>query len=266
MECLVTKLKATVDDPTLEILGEFSFSKKDVENPTVDTAYTSITTTSACTIKLIGDTGCFYENATVTPVTEREKELLIGENNIWIAPNSIVSVRPKYGISDFVLPYSNVDITSFRNISGLKRIILSTTSNKTGDISALKGTKLSFLDFGESPDVTGNLDELDLSELTVFTLTKNKKITGNIATCFGKATGLNTINIAEDTGISGSINDLVSARRRAGQTTGSINFPYAKTISAITFNGTSLSMFITGYNPIDRFTWDASGNITYSNS
>lgn len=309
MECLVTKLKATVDDPTLEILGEFRFSKLDVE-PTVDTAYTVITTTSVCTVKIIGDEGGFYQNNTTTLISEREKELPIGQNSLWIAPNSLVSVRPKYGISDFVLAHSNVDMAGLRNISGLKSIQIF-GSNVTGNINALKDTKLTYLNisvadgltgnleeldlselksirFERIPNITGNINalkdakltslvmsdlngltgnlgELDLSELTTITFVRVPNVTGDITACFGRSTSLNTLNIAEST-LSGSINDLVSARRSAGLTTGSIKIPYAKTISAITFNGTPLSTYVQTMTANDTFTWDASGNITYSNS
>ena len=93
MDCLVTKLKASVNDESLRRLGEFRFKKREGMQETTDSTYFGIEVINSAILSILND-GCFFQAGTITPDTSagKHKTLNSGMNYLWASLNAELSL------------------------------------------------------------------------------------------------------------------------------------------------------------------------------
>jgi hypothetical protein len=267
-ECLVTKLKASVADDSLRVLGEFRFTKrKDVE-PTADNAFMQIKSESETEITILND-GYFCKNSSTEQDTTKGKSVTVPANtdrSFFISAGSEVSIAPKYGITLLNINSMEVDLSEFAYVNKISTVIalgsgIRGSVENFANIEHLKGISCGETNY----KVYGNLEKIkNLAELKNISVTKSH-VTGDITKCFGKSVELTTMSIA-DTDMTGSIDTLVAAQIAAGRSTGTIKIPFAKSCKGITFDGIALNANdnLPSLSASNQFSWTADGTITWS--
>lgn len=111
------------------------------------------------------------------------------------------------------------------------------TGNIEDIVDCLERNDIIVLSFSNCPNLEGSIDLLGgLSNCTYINISRNSKITGNIAN-LGGWTSVTTLLFYGTPGITGSIESFVAAQRSAGRTTASgirVNG------SSLTYNGASI--------------------------
>lgn len=241
-ECLVTKLKASINDDSLEKLGYAPFEG------TVDVGYTQgetyISVEFSKPSKVILEKGSLI-NSSVAPngnVYEAQSftaNAQVGEIKINFDKYNIVK------ISMMVMGYrgKGIDINSLKyspNINTIDRIY-----SIYGDISALSNLgELQVITLGMPADdnslLTGNISAFrNLENMLKLNLDRRTLIEGNIAV-LGSCTSLEWFQIG-GTKVSGTIESFVQAQRLNGRTNGSITTPYLGACKGLTFNGAAIT-------------------------
>lgn len=263
--CLITKLKTSIDDNNIPYLGELRLKMKPVASPTVDSAYVSIGSTKEGTIRILND-GVFYKinTTTVDETAGKEKKLLDGTTEVYVSPESVISILPRYGITSIFANGATLDISHLDYIENLKSISVS-GSELTGSIDVFKGYKnLQTVHLRQSKNIVGNIESLKDSTNLKKVHFANTNVEGSLVSAFGNKTQLAVLELSE-TKVTGSIEGLVSAQIAAGRTSGSIQMPWAKATNTITFEGNLLSQNANiSSSATTTFSWDSSGAITWS--
>lgn len=269
MECLVTKLKGTVDDSSLMKLGEIQSEKTTADSWDKDSQTIKITSSrSDITLKIIGDGYFTDENNSAN----NGKEITIekdDEREIYLSNGTyVISIISKYYINFFDLNTGSKGLYNNTKclVGGLESLIYSKSISRircngctiSGDISSLKNiTNIVEIYLGDSKgDIFGDINNFsNLSKLRVIMLSNNHNVEGNISV-FNEFTSLTTLNLRNCnnvygvidgikapleslnlsfTGASGSIEAFVASQRSAGRTTGNISANLYN--SSVTFDG-----------------------------
>lgn len=262
--CLVTKLKETVDNGSLKKLGVLNVSINNESQATV-----RIRTSTTLTFT---DTGGTFSDGTT------EKTINSGDGGIILSPGShMLEIKPKYNIT--MLNISGVtnsvtDINDLEYVTGLLTLNVE-GSQAVGDIGCLeKLTNLQNLQIGaEQQYIKGDISVVsNFTSLTIFTgckslkgninsfaacaslgiliFNRNYNIVGNISSI--KQLPFTRLNLSESINIEGTVEEFVAGQRlisgRESYDAGT-NFSFAGT--QVTFNGSRIPL-----SPMS-LSWDA---------
>lgn len=270
--CLVKKLKGTVNNPNLEKFGHIILECVSGSNNFVNIVcapgYESLKVTViegsidhvTSGVSMIDSTHCVIPSD-------------IGSGSGFFTPNAnqaiVIDVEGFYGMKN-MLPYLHGDknvnrlrytqatvidvrnpasafnVESFSSFSACESIELRDTGNKlNGNLSFIKDFPLTnFLYMFAPSTIQVQLNASDFSNITTLVtliLEDNKisTISGDIATLFGSLTSLTTLRIA-GTNISGTVEGFVAAQIAAGRTT-CTGITIGRNLAGVTYNGSVIS-------------------------
>lgn len=248
--CLVTKLKATVDNSNLKKLGVLDI----YGTGNADIGFKG---SSPITVKCVSGT-MYSDSGRTQSITEKEIPVSANTTYLYIVDGTHIEVSSKYNIT-FVYATPATDKMStedFKYSTGITRLTVPQIKGKLSDLSGLTscttlelvGTSVPYNNEleGVASDIAG------LTGLTKISLLRAIKITGSFES-LGKCTALTDIKIAE-TKIGGTVEAFVARQRGAGRTTAS---NIAISLANTTFNGNSVT-----HNPT-TLSWTAT-TITFN--
>lgn len=214
MECLVTKLKGTVNDNSLLKIGEFRI-KADKYNEPWDSFSQSfkITCSETTTISIIGN-GYFTD----TSGTENKGTTLSTDTGEYFYIKSLdtcyLSISDKYKLTTLIQAYFNannrytknfyINLDDLKYSYELESLSLSRL-NVYGSIDSLKDTKIKSLYLSNCTEVEGNISNLpnNLEKLSISNTPKIIKRTNDIVSF------TNLINLeASNSGFEGDVNNF----------------------------------------------------------
>lgn len=249
-ECLITRLKSSVNDINLRKIGEFRFAKTSGYTPTKDNSYVDIKLTVAqdVTVRILND-GVFYVSNTI------EEDITAGKIktfknttviNFWVSPGSIVSVLYKYDIYRFYAYCIDMNLSEMSKMTNMSFLHLPVNDTYKNNLN-------------------GNIESLKkLNNLTYVNLLKSN-INGDITEAFGSNINLTSLHLP-DTYVTGSLNDFVAAQIAAGRKTATIDFMWPKSYNFVTLDGIVLknNTTITSNSSTTKLSWNENGEITWS--
>lgn len=268
-DCLVTKLKANVDNNSLSKLGEIIFARTAGSEGSMDITFSSTTPLVVRVIQgTIKQTGIAGGDVTLD-LGENE---LTGSSRYYLkcGANSIFGLKVKYSdkvtaINSGTAVFSVDDFEDFKYLANLSN---ATIASHGRDMSALADKHLTYLVLHGSVDspITNFMIGLSGSKATLQTyanyMSKDNAKLYDLSE-FGAFTALTTLGIFSPEG-QGSVESFVSARLVAvPNTAGSITIQFSSATTGITYEGTPLPEKYVGATS-KTFTWDAQGNITVS--
>jgi hypothetical protein len=222
MDCLVTKLKGTVNDDSLLPLGGMFF--KAVSNPSETPARRQLILISSKSqvVTVVGGDNNFTKDSSMSSNFINSMNLTANEsNNVYCKDgNYNILVPDKYSlvqIGSWTNPLITIgfNLESIKFSNGLKAISASAVGgNVEGDLSNLAGLNLRYISIGKN--VYGDIkviDEINWSTETnigggmpaaFIVYSRDKKITGNITSLTGSSV-LTQLGFSTQTGISGTL-------------------------------------------------------------
>lgn len=244
--CLVTKLKGSVNDTSILRLGELRVHFDKVSDPTGATQGINVAFDKECSLEVLGSDEAYFTDVTLAENNGKKISAPVGAKNIVVSNNDCdVAILNKYAITSFkTINYNykespeskTVNINDFKyskrlttlsisrmqasgDIEILKDLINLTNfnaygcTNITGDISNLKNlTSLTNLVLNSVP-VTGDISNLSgmtgLASLDI----ANTKVTGNIE-ALKNMTSLASLNIEGLSGLSGNLGIIPDGVKR----------------------------------------------------
>lgn len=259
-DCLVTKLKATVDNSNLKKLGVIKMHVTVSANAIIAMAAESIALAQGMKLKAYGD-GYFTDSTrainmgkeinftgTAYPAAGEYDIEIINKYNVATLSMNNITIKD-IDFSDFAYTdlnalagFSDTANVNYNNIPDFNKIIATTLSNRLGKLNIdnfAENTIMTQLRFNAanaaSSQVSGNIGALaGKPSMTNFQIKQCIGITGDIAQ-LGTSTGLTRIEIYR-TSVSGSIEGLAAAQVAAGRTSGSLAVFYS---APVTHNGES---------------------------
>lgn len=242
MDCLVTKLKGTVNDDSLNRLGCIKLKGHSLSNERITNTF----------FKMIYDTeSTFYKNkGTLIATTSTDVNSPIVTGTIFaghFGQGDFNVDFEKYNLIEIELHQLNDDIDEFINwddFSYCKKLKKIYITHIKLDLSELnKYSKLTSINFGDSTSrwegITGNISSLKNNTLlTEINLNRCINVVGELSQ-LGTLTQLSNLFIST-TSITGTVEDFVEAQRNAGRTEGSIEVPYIGSCVGVSFNGRSI--------------------------
>lgn len=270
--CLVKKLKGTVNNPNLEKLGHVTLEcvsgsnnfvpivcasgyeslKVTVIEGSIDhvTSGVSMKDSTHCVVPSGASTGTgfFTPNANQAIVIDVEGYCGMRDSFPYLhGDKNLNKLRYTQATRiDVRNPASEFDVESFSSFSACKSIELRDTENKLkGNLSFIKDFSLTnFLYMSAPSTIQVQLNASDFSNITTLVtliLEDNKisTISGDIATLFGSLTRLTTLRIA-GTNISGTVEGFVAAQIAAGRTT-CTGITIGRNLAGVTYNGSVIS-------------------------
>ena len=193
MDCLLTKLKGTVNDDTLMKIGEIRIVKTKATEWDAATQKFSIQFNKDVELEIVGD-GYFTDKTGSSNLGKTQKITANTETGVYVSNSDFeISIPNKYALTKLRLHYQSSDgwsrypETKYLK-GGLSALIYATNLEELGlnailnlgDISFIKNlTKLTRIDFTDS-SVTGDISALSgLTALTDIVLS-NTQVTGDI--------------------------------------------------------------------------------------
>lgn len=198
--CLVTKLKGTVQNSNLLRVGEMRLCVHRTDNPSSETQRINLNFTEDVKLEIIGD-GYFTNN---TLVSNLGKSLIVKANIetlVYVSNGNFeIAILNKYALTKINTKTTNKktaikDIADLKYSSGLKYLATNSVEN-IGYFSDIKSlTNLSYLAVSDA-NINGNLSDLkSLTNLTYLIIgNTSNKITGNVSS-LKNMTKLNTLVI-----------------------------------------------------------------------
>lgn len=251
--CLVTRLKASVNNPDLPKLGYLLAKMKNSSGGYVDFTYKG-----AIRVFIDGDNGSGHiKNIAGTTSRDNNRDnsfqkFSVGEYNVNIEKGSLF--KAFYHSTG----YMDIDLEQFKYCTSLEELSFgshpdpnapSSKPNQReyfwkGDIANLANlTNLKILKWDckdmpyENHKVYGNIESLsNLTNLQELSIAEMKTFTGDIVKAFGKMVKLTDMRIANNA-CTGETIDLVAAWRSNGKTTGQLDWNYMFASPGITFGG-----------------------------
>lgn len=232
--CLVTKLKAVVNNSNLKKLGVLDIYG-------TGNADIALRCSSPITVKCISGS-MYLDQARTQPITEKVIPVSASSSTVYIVNGTHIEVSSKYNIT-FVYATPATDKMSteyFKYSTGITRLTVPQIKGKLSDLSGLTscttlelvGTSVPYnveLE-GAASDIAG------LTALIKINLVRAQHIYGSFES-LGKCIALTDIKIAE-TRIGGTVEAFVARQRGAGRTTAS---NIAISLADTTFNGSSVT-------------------------
>lgn len=259
--CLITKLKGTVDNSSLLKLGEVLTTIDGVNSPTLLNLYP----VTGKTLTISADTDCLSVDNGVSYVSE----VVISDNTECYVNNADtvnLKIYPKYDIlkagkwndmENVSTVIKNLDIFAYSK--NIVEIRLRDSNTDNGNIKNIKKC-INLTSLYTNDGCTCNLS--DLAEFTMLRhLTLPRNSYGDLSVLANIHTLTEINGCFYNSRITGSIEEFVSIRRAAGQTTGTISGTYIfADCPNITFNGSPM-----GKNDSNKLIWDAT-TITISDT
>lgn len=244
--CLVTKLKGSVDNDNLTVLGSLKFSVDIRDGGHIANFVRSKDNSVEYTVEIISP------GVTITSVEGPGAKQIDSKKGIVRYYNDKLYLSGA-GSSVNVMISSKYDIDTIQSLSKSNGIEIK--------LSELKYCKnLTTLDLNSYWNATGDIEELSLcSKLEQANIAWNEGTFGNIEKAFGTLTNLSLIGIANTVSvIDGDLKQFVQAQINAGRTScNGITFNSMQYVKALTMNGTNIN-YITGINTNYTLSW--SGN------
>lgn len=251
--CLVTKLKASVNNPDLPKLGYIVVKMKNSSGNYVDITYMN-----AIRVFIDGDNGSGHMKS-IEGTTSRDNNRNTRFQNFSAGEYYVnIEKSPLFTLFHHSTGYMDLDLEQFKYCKNLETLYFgshpdpnapSSKPNQRecfwkGDIANLANlTNLKSLTFNcknipiENQKTYGNVESLsNLTNLQTLDISEQKKFTGDIVKAFGKMTKLTTLYIFNNA-CTGDTIDLVAAWRSNGKTTGEFDWSYMYTSPGITFGG-----------------------------
>lgn len=255
MKCLVTKLKAVVNDDSLRKLGELKIGRSGgIENTNSALMYLYMTQEGRAVLAK----GNWSDNygASVKPI-QADKQVRLDRTD-----GSVVEIFDRYYIKELYVENAKVDLSDFTYMKELIKLTLnSNTKNVTGNIGIFTDmSKLEYIQI-RSYGVEGDISVFGSIENIKYISLADTNVVGDIAT-IGQLTKLTTLALAE-TKVSGIIESFVAAQVSAGRTSGEITMPYVMAARNITYNGVSLSQLSLTPSSNNKLSWNGN-DITWS--
>jgi hypothetical protein len=265
--CLVTKLKANVQNDNLPTLGILKVHIDYIDGATERQSALRLFSSDSeiiveCEGNNIATTYAGLSNPTnklvFHPYSPSDANFVYFKNGTYS-----VKIASKYGLTSIsneildnygksIVSVAGVDIPGITNLKGLTI----NGANTTLDLSVLSDFSLSTLKISNSNNITGDLSSLS-NMVSLVKLTLNKKITGNL-TDLSKLVNLTSIWFDQNTtNYFGDWKDFVAGQVAEGRTTcadGTFGLTY---IGGCTrFNGVSVNSFNQSY-----ISWESSSKI-----
>ena len=289
VNCLVTKLKGSVNNNELLRIREMRMRIAKVGNPTDANRGFTISVNKPVVLEIVGDG--YFTDKTLAENKGKTITLNTGDNGVWVSNDNVeIAILDKYSITAIssLYPQSTASYGSSMdlNLSDLKYSTALNSLNLggtkvTGDIANLKGlTALTFLNLGGTK-VTGDIANLKgLTALYSLELISTQ-ITGDIANLKG-LTALTFLNLrnTQVTGDIAGISPLIKLKSaNLNHVTGNISaINNTKLTSIIISNSGGLSGDIaklksdfiylgTDGDTTSEFTWSSrdSGSVIFGN-
>lgn len=261
-ECLVTKLKSSVNDDNLRLVGEIRVVKNSGMENNGENCYIGIASSETMEATILNE-GYFC-------LSTGEKDVTVGKtkdftSDLWVSAGSVVRIAPRYMVTRINFSRLSMDLSDLSYLENLTNLTIKGNGIK-GNIESLSVSPLSDVQITDTGDnVVGSLESIkDLSKLTSISINRTR-ISGDIAKCFGKSVGLSNMQIAESE-MSGSIESFVAKQISNGRTSGTVYLPYAKLCGKVTFEGLLLkdNSNVPAQSANNSFSWTSNGTITWS--
>ena len=216
--CLVTKLKGTVQNSNLLRVGEMRICVHRIDNPSSETQRINLNFTEDVKLEIIGD-GYFTNN---TLVSNLGKSLIVKANVetlVYFSNGDFeIAILNKYALKKINAKTSKKtaikDIADLKYSSSLSYLAINSVEN-VGYFSDIKSlTNLSYIDVSNA-NINGNLSDLkSLTNLAYLIIgNTSNKITGNVSS-LKDMTRLNTLAI-QNSDVIGDLATLPSSCRSA---------------------------------------------------
>lgn len=214
--CLVTKLKGSVNDTSILRLGELRVHFNKVSAPTGATQGINVTFDKECSLEVLGSDEAHFTDVTLAENNGKKISAPVGTKDIVVSNNDCdVAILNKYAITSFQTTNYNyktsgeskaVNINDFKYSKRLTQLDVG-RMQASGDIEILKDfTNLTSFNAYGCTNITGDISNLkNLTSLTSIIL-NSVSVTGDIANLSGM-TGLTSLDIA-NTKVTGNIEVL----------------------------------------------------------
>lgn len=214
--CLVTKLKGSVNDASILRLGELRVHFDKVSAPTVATQGINVTFDKECSLEVLGSDEAHFTGVTLAENNGKKISAQVGTKDIIVSNNDCdVAILNKYAITSFQTTNYNyttsagskaVNINDFKYSKRLTKLDVG-RMQASGDMEILKDlTNLTIFNAYGCTNITGDISNLkNLTSLTSIIL-NSVSVTGDIANLSGM-TGLASLDIA-NTKVTGNIEVL----------------------------------------------------------
>ena len=212
--CLVTTLKAAVNDNSLLRMGEMRIKISSIESPNRDTQSITLGFDKRVDLEIIGEG--YFTDATLSANNGKKMTASTGQNAIYFSNgNYEIAILDKYSLNylqtssrnDKFYPNKAIDLKNLKYLEHLTTVI-SGANNLSGDISALSGlTNLTSLSIVNS-NLLGDISALSgLTSLTTLNIGADN-LSGDISV-LSSMTSLTYLNLAVNN-LSGDISVLSS--------------------------------------------------------
>ena len=211
-KCLVTTLKAAVNDNSLLRIGEMRIKISSMESPNEYSQSIKLGFTKSVDLEIIGEG--YFTDATLSANNGKKMTCNVGDNIIHFSNgNYEIAVLDKYSLNlltaskqdDKFYPNKVIDLKYLKYSYNLNRLFVG-EGNLSGDISALSGlTSLNALNVPNC-NLSGDISALSgLTSLTHLYL-QNNNLSGDISALSG-LTSLKVLNV-QNNNLSGDISAL----------------------------------------------------------
>lgn len=216
--CLVTKLKGTVQNSDLLRVGELRICVHKTDNPNSETQRINLNFTEDVKLEIIGD-GYFTDNTLVSNLGKSLTAKANVETLVYVSNGDFeIAILNKYALTK-INTRSNKkiaikDIADLKYSSSLNHLAINSVEN-IGYFSDIKSlTTLSYLSVSNA-NINGNLSDLEsLTNLTYLYIgNTSNKTTGNVSS-LKAMTSLNTLAIL-NSDVTGDLATLPSSCRSA---------------------------------------------------
>ena len=220
-KCLVTKLSGTVNNDKLLRIGEFAIKVAKVDSPTDATQCISVEMANAKSkARILGDG--YFTDKTLSENKGKEIELIIGRNDLYVSPNTDVTIiiENKYNIN-LLESYANSQTSNVYaknksfSLDDLKfspylKSINFNSSGVEGSISSFDGfTNFETISLINCNGVNGNLSALrGCKNLKILGL-DNTKVTGSLSDISG-CKNLTNLYIQNCNEVTGKLSDIIA--------------------------------------------------------
>jgi hypothetical protein len=253
--CLLTEYKSVVNNDALGVYGEF----KIILTREGDTAGEGlimkgggiITTSNAINVyeltEIWGElTNLVASNVTSFSVVDNNKlyayvPQVKGDTTLKASDKYSITLISNRMVGNKLIKLNKNDLSVFNGLMALTRLQI-TSSGIKGDISNLgELTSLSILEFDlDNVNMYGDISSLkELTALTRIDFNTNTKIVGEVKALGGMSL-LTRIGL-NGSGVSGSMEDLVSAWRISKGTSGNVTASYVKYWGTVTLGGVKMT-------------------------
>lgn len=264
MDCLVTRLKATVADNNLTRLNMLKLTKKLETSPNASTQYITIASTSEVKLEALNGAE-FYASNYLSDKIGNEVSIL-GEDTAWITNGGAMLLKNVYGINKLVVGgVSSLNFVELGQFHALKYLQLKGSDASVGNLSDFTHglpTTMDLFQMTLFSNLKGSFEDLAHIAIKEINISSCAAIGGDISSV--NVSNLQTLNVS-NSGIQGSIESLVAKMIASGRTSGTLALPYIRYASGITYNGSPLSSqtSLPTASGNTAITWAADGTITW---